>query len=212
MMGPLKEKRVLEIGFGMGAHLIWLARQGAAVVGIDISEERVRAAMALMEREGLSGKISLVCGDIRELTFESGAFDIIYGHDILMYMGGDYLPLAKMARDILRPDGKLVIVEALDGHPAARIYRRLFAPREFKSFTRYFDMGSIAIFRDNFRSTRYKGFYLMAPLAFIWKNWFTFKGIFHGLERGLCAVDDLVIRMFPSLEKYCWRVVFMAEK
>src|SRR3989338_8098140 len=50
MMGPLKEKRALEIGFGMGAHLIWLARQGAAVVGIDISEERVRAARALMER------------------------------------------------------------------------------------------------------------------------------------------------------------------
>lgn len=212
MMGDIKGRKVLEIGFGTGAHLAWLARRGAIVTGVDISPERVRAAKDLMESEGLSGNVSVMCQDIMATDLPEEAFDIIYGHDILMYMGGDYPPFAQKAYSMLKEGGKLIVVEALDNHPAARIYRNIFAPREFRYFTRYFNIAGLSAFRSGYRRMTSEFFYILAPLAFIWKNWITSKTMFDIFERSLTMVDKRALKKFPALEKYCWRVVFEAQK
>lgn len=212
MMGELTDKKILEIGFGMGAHLIWLARKGARIVGIDISKERVRSVKDMVKKEELESRITLMCGDIRDSVFPNETFDIIYGHDILMYLEGDYLPFITKMRDALRVGGKMVIVEALNGHPIAYLYRKIFLPSEFKHFTEYFDIESLKVFKDNYRLFTSRFFYLLAPLAVPWKVWFASKSIFDYFEKRLSMLDSVLLKRFPVLNKYCWRVVFEAVK
>jgi len=60
---------VLELGCGTGRIAVPVARAGARIVGIDRSEEMLARARARVKRGRLSGRLSLVRGDIRALPF-----------------------------------------------------------------------------------------------------------------------------------------------
>ena len=50
LLGDVKGKRVLELGCGTGAVAVALAHQGAVVIGIDGSDERLTAARGAPSR------------------------------------------------------------------------------------------------------------------------------------------------------------------
>ncbi|MCM8761235.1 MAG: methyltransferase domain-containing protein, partial [Candidatus Omnitrophica bacterium] len=89
-MGSLIGKKVLDIGCGTGAHLIWLARNGAIVTGIDISDKRIEFAKSIIKDEGLEDRVSLYVRNGERTEFPAESFDIIYGQDVLMFLGGDF--------------------------------------------------------------------------------------------------------------------------
>jgi ubiquinone/menaquinone biosynthesis C-methylase UbiE len=60
---------VLELGCGTGRIAVPVARAGARIVGIDRSEEMLARARRRVKRGQLSGRLSLVRGDIRALPF-----------------------------------------------------------------------------------------------------------------------------------------------
>ena len=62
--GRWDQRRVLEVGCGIGTDLARFARNGAQVIGIDLSPESVKLARRRLEVEGLEGAV--VTHDVEE--------------------------------------------------------------------------------------------------------------------------------------------------
>src|SRR5580693_4720279 len=52
-MGPLRGKKILDIGAGLGESSVYFALQGALVTAVDISPQMVDTAIRLAELHGL---------------------------------------------------------------------------------------------------------------------------------------------------------------
>lgn len=68
-LAAAQDGRVLELGCGTGRILAPVARDGTAIVGIDRSAEMLSRARQRLRRARLTGRASLVRGDIRMLPF-----------------------------------------------------------------------------------------------------------------------------------------------
>jgi len=67
LLGPVADKRVLELGCGSGMGTVALARLGARATGLDFSAQHLTAARRLSERLGV--KVELHEGDLADLAF-----------------------------------------------------------------------------------------------------------------------------------------------
>lgn len=78
-----KNRRVLEIGCGMGGDAAEFARRGADYVGIDISDKTVELAVQRFKVENLAGQF--ICGDGSDgdLYNGLGKFDLVYSCGVL---------------------------------------------------------------------------------------------------------------------------------
>jgi predicted GNAT family N-acyltransferase/SAM-dependent methyltransferase len=104
----LRGRQVLEIGCGRGAMLRWLARQGAAVCGLDPQPAALAVARELEE----SGR--LVAGHGEALPFATASFDLVLFFNSLHHLPAAAMPtaLAESGR-LLRPGGDLIVIEPL---------------------------------------------------------------------------------------------------
>jgi SAM-dependent methyltransferase len=100
--------RVLEVGCGWGELAEWLARDTAAqVVAVDLSERMVELARA----RGVDAQV----GDVQELPFADGSFDVAVAAWMLYHVPDLDRGLSELAR-VLRPGGALVAVTNSVGH------------------------------------------------------------------------------------------------
>ncbi|PYV32228.1 MAG: class I SAM-dependent methyltransferase [Acidobacteria bacterium] len=191
-------KRVLDYGCGNGGFTCWLARNGAEVVGIDISDVSVRNARAAAAREGLDGRANCLVMDCEILAFGDCSFDLIVVSGVLHHLDLERA-LGEMSR-VLKNDGEVICGEGLADNPLIRLYRRMtphlrtaweadhiLRTRDLKRVkkyfgrmhSRYFHMFTIAAVP--FRNTRFFGAILSA-LEFVmrWSCDFPLSGAMHG--------------------------------
>jgi SAM-dependent methyltransferase len=72
------DSRVLDVASGRGTSAFHLAESfGCKVVGVDLSEENVRAAAAEAANRGLDELVAFQLGDAERLPFEDGSFNAI---------------------------------------------------------------------------------------------------------------------------------------
>lgn len=84
MLGPVKGKKVLEIGAGMGRFTGDLGAQAKTVLAVDFMERLIEEN----ERQhGHMGNITFKAADACELQAEPGSFDIVFTNWLLMYLG-----------------------------------------------------------------------------------------------------------------------------
>lgn len=104
--------RILDVGCGPGVSAIALARvcPAARLVGADISPGMLAQARDAIARAGLSHRITLVQGDAGDLPFATGVFDVVTAHSVL-YLVPDRARLLAEARRVLRPGGRVVVME-----------------------------------------------------------------------------------------------------
>ena len=116
----LAGRSVLEVGCGAGRLLGWLARQGAAPVGLDPS-------VAELARAGIEAPgVPLVAGVGEALPFASGRFDLVLFFNSLHHVP---LPLqwqaAGEAARVMAATGELLVVEPLPEGDHFALLRRL---------------------------------------------------------------------------------------
>jgi 2-polyprenyl-3-methyl-5-hydroxy-6-metoxy-1,4-benzoquinol methylase len=103
-------KDVVDIGCGGGALVRQLASLGARVVGIEISEQQLRIALA---RDDRSGARYLVGGG-QDLPLAGGSVDLAVFMRTLHHLPPPTLPRAlREAARVLRPGGDVYVAEPL---------------------------------------------------------------------------------------------------
>jgi ubiquinone/menaquinone biosynthesis C-methylase UbiE len=105
MAGRIDERPILDVGTGTGRAALLFARGGAAVTGLDASEEMLTIARQRAAGEGLS--VAFRRGDAHDLEFADRTFDIAVSLRVLMHTPNWRRCIAELCRVASR----LVIVD-----------------------------------------------------------------------------------------------------
>jgi ubiquinone/menaquinone biosynthesis C-methylase UbiE/ADP-ribose pyrophosphatase YjhB (NUDIX family) len=106
LLGEVQDRRILVLGCGGGQDAVVLARSGAHVVGIDISDEQIRFARRLAEEEGLD--VPFVQGNVEELPHvDAESQEIVVSAHALNYVEHADRCFAEVFR-VLKPGGFFV--------------------------------------------------------------------------------------------------------
>lgn len=104
MLPALSGKRVVDLGCGFGWASRWMREQGAAtVLGIDLSENMVRRAIADTRDAAVEYRIA----DLETLELPSASFDLAYSALAFHYIR-DFNRLARIVHAALLPGGDFV--------------------------------------------------------------------------------------------------------
>ena len=120
--------RILDFGCGPGTISIGLAK---AVVpgelhGLDMEESQIELARAVAEAGGQNNATFHV-GDVADLPFEDGFFDVAHCHNVLMHVPDTSAVLAEVKR-VLKPGGIIGCREMISAssftHPDFGVIRK----------------------------------------------------------------------------------------
>lgn len=117
--------RGLDAGCGIGLPTLLLAQSvGSAghVTGLDLSPELLVHAREIVQKAGLSKRITFREGDVNQLPFDDDRFDWAWSVDCVGYAPFGYLPQVKELARVVKPGGIVAILawsseKLLPGHP-----------------------------------------------------------------------------------------------
>lgn len=208
-MGPLAGKRVLEVGAGSGSLAVYLAHQGAEVVGIDVSAGILEVARKRAALGGVGDRTRFVHAPIEAFVPEGEPFDAVIGNNVMHHFD---LPLAAATlRRVLARDGVGVFCEPVLFVPEVvrRVRNSRAVTRRFPLHThtpdeRSLSLHDIDVLRASFR-VEWVPFQLLCRLQ-------NFVELRDGTWRRLERVDRFVLAEFPSTRRLCRMVVLVIEQ
>jgi len=112
--------RYLDAGCGAGMAAWIAASRGAAVSGIDASD----ALLEIARERTPDGDFQQ--GDLEDLPFSNGSFDVVTGFNSFQYAGNPLVALSE-ARRVAQSDGRVVVMTwgSPEGMPAASLVAAL---------------------------------------------------------------------------------------
>lgn len=119
--GAAPPQQVLEMGYGQGFNIAYLAQRhaGCSFAGIDLSSAHV--AIARERVRGLAlANVQLVQGDFHQLPFASASFDEVVCIESFCHASEPARALAEVAR-VLRPGGRLTLFDGYLVQPPNRL-------------------------------------------------------------------------------------------
>jgi len=115
---PAGARRVLDLGCGTGFFLAELDQKHPGAVGLDISHEMLKVSGRYVPRA------RVVTGDAEKLPFRPAAFDAVFCKGSLHHTR-DHLGFLANCREVLTPEGVLVMSEPCNDNPLIRASRWL---------------------------------------------------------------------------------------
>ncbi|GHD11050.1 ArsR/SmtB family transcription factor [Tianweitania populi] len=109
LVGTRPFQSMVDLGTGTGRLLELFAPLYRRAVGIDMSREMLAVARANLERAGITNA-QVRQGDVYAPPVDRDAFDLVTVHQVLHYLD-DPASVVKEAAKLLRPSGRLVIVD-----------------------------------------------------------------------------------------------------
>lgn len=95
LIGDVKGKKVLDLGCGGGNNSIALAKQGAIVTGVDISEGQIKAAIANAKREGVD--VNFIVSSMEDFVANEAEYDVVISMAALGYIENIELVFKKVS-------------------------------------------------------------------------------------------------------------------
>lgn len=115
LVGSVAGKRVLDLGCGTGPAAIAFARQGAVVIAVDGSRDRLVRARARAEADEV--KVEFREGDLADLAFlRADSIDVVFSADAVGEVD-DVARVFRQVQRVLRPNAAFVFTYE---HPTAR--------------------------------------------------------------------------------------------
>ena len=123
LLGELEGRSLVHLQCNSGGDSISLARLGATVTGVDLSDEAVSSARALAEETGTRATFERadVYEWLEEASREGRRFDVAFASYGVICWLPDLRSWAGGIAGILNPGGRFVLI---DFHPAAEIFDR----------------------------------------------------------------------------------------
>lgn len=123
-------QHVLDVGCGTGRGTVGLAQavgpQGK-VDALDLTEAMLEQAHIKLDRLGLKDRVALKQGNARELPYPDETFDLVYNgymFDLIPLDG--FLPILKEMARVLKPPGKLVLVNMSKPDERKTFYEKIY--------------------------------------------------------------------------------------
>jgi len=218
-MGPIKGKKILDLGCGLGDAAVYFAMQGAQVTAVDISPGMIKVLKRLAAREKVSGRIKGMRAVGEKLPFKSGSFDFVYGNGVLHHL--DCSVSGPEISRVLKKGGRGIFIEPLAYNPVIEVYRHLAsgvrteaeAPMtyaKFRELAKYFkayrrqesQLLTLGIFlwfflveRQNPSKVRY------------WKKIVNEADTYGPAFRVLQKAERMLMTVLPFSRPLCWNVV-----
>jgi 2-polyprenyl-3-methyl-5-hydroxy-6-metoxy-1,4-benzoquinol methylase len=208
--GPLKDKRVLDFGCGMGETSRVYAQRGAVrVEGFDISGENIRIAEMNAKRDRLDDRVLFRRLAAEEIDYPNGSFDVVIGKAILHHT--DLEKTAWQLHRVLSPGGAAFFLEPLAHNPFLNLFRRL-TPWRRTPTEKPLSVGDLRIFRKHFTSVSYRGFYLSTLFSDLLLFVTGSRTLFARSHSLFSKCDEPVLIHLPWLQKYCWSALVVFRK
>lgn len=102
-----RDKKVLEVGCGLGTDAVGFARAGANYTGVDLTQGSVELVRRRFALEGLEG--DLRTADAENLPFDDDSFDLVYSHGVLHHTPDTAGAIGEVRR-VLKPSGTAMVM------------------------------------------------------------------------------------------------------
>lgn len=223
LLGSLKNKKILDLGCGLGEASVYFALQGAKVTALDISPKMLECVKKLAGRYRVSPQIKVIESAAESIPCQKNSYDLVFGGNVLHHVN-----IKKASREIkriLKKDGKAVFIEPLGYNPIIQIYRNLAGDVRTK-MEHPFTFKDIREVGSSFKKVNHYEQQLLTTLIFVWfffgerlnpskvRYW---KRIIDKSEkyaaafRLLSAVDSIILKT-PFINRMCWSTVIELVK
>lgn len=220
--GDLRGLSVLDYGCGAGEGAVYLAKRGAKVVAIDVSQKMLEAAQRLAQHHGVQIETRRVEGD--EIPAADDEFDRVYGNGVLHHTTLD-TAIPELAR-IMKPSGVGCFIEPLPSNPLINVYRKI-ASKVRTPDEKPLSFEQIEQFRSNFGHLEHREFWFTTLAVFLkfylwdrvdpneeryWKKIYSDAPKLHSMFVPLKKIDDRLLRRVPLLSHWCWTTVITVKE
>ena len=131
-----KANKILDLGCGSGRHLVYFAKLGYDVCGIDVSPEAIKLSQEWLADEGL--KAELHCEDMQHLPWPDNFFDAVVSVQVIEHNHLEHIrKIIKEVHRVIHPAGyffaivkKYLPKKEWKKGKFAKLDRHLYAPTE----------------------------------------------------------------------------------
>ena len=201
-----KNKTTLDYCCGDGAVAIFLAKNGAKSIGIDISPVSIDNCQKIAVKEGVAENASFFVMDAEKLDFADNYFDTIVCSGVLHHLNIEkaYRELSR----VLKPDGEIICIEPLIYNPIFQLYRVLTPHLRTKYETEnILTKKKIDLAKNYFEKVDYRFFHLATLAAVPFRNSSLFNPVLEVLEK----IDSVLLKL-PLVKWFSWQIVFILSK
>lgn len=221
LLGPLRGKRLLDVGCGLGEASVYFALEGAQVTAMDLSQGMLDATSRLARANGVTVATHKAAAEHTGLP--AGAqFDIVYAGNLLHHV--DIAATIRRLKPHLAPGGVFVSWDPVAYNPAINVYRRI-ATRVRTPDEHPITRADLRLLEREFGSVQARFFWLTTLAIFLlmalrgrspnreryWKAVVAESERWKPLYAPLSRLDDWLLRLFPPLRWWCWNVVVAAR-
>ena len=221
-MGSLRDKRLLDIGAGLGESSVYFALQGAQVTVVDISPLMVETARGLGRRYGV--ELEGIVSGAENLDVPSASYDIIYIANTIHHVQNRASLFEQMSR-ALKPGGMFFSYDPLAYNPVINMYRRMAAAVRTPDESPL-TVADVRLARKYFSRVGHREFWISTLVLFV--KYYLKDGVHPNQDRywkrilhetperlwwwmPLRALDGVLTRI-PLLRWLAWNVVMWGEK
>lgn len=225
LVGNLHQKKILDLGCGLGDASLYFASKEALVSAVDISPEMIKLVKTLAKKYQFGQKIKAEVMLAENLKFPQNYFDFVYGNGLLHHV--DIHQSLRETWRVLKPTGKAIFIEPLAHNFLINVYRKMAdkvrtsteIPLQYEALNNFNHLG--------FGNFSHQEFQFFTLLIFLW--FFMIEGVHPNKQRYwkkiidegkrlsrafsfLNHLDEFVLKKISFLKRYCWTTVLVFEK
>ncbi|MFH1029705.1 MAG: class I SAM-dependent methyltransferase [bacterium] len=221
-------KKVLEIGCGNGELSVWMAKNGADVFGVDISDESIKIAERRSAENATQNNTHFYARPAEQLLFEDCYFDIVFINVSLHHLEVD-IALKEFKR-VLKPKGILIAIEPLafsrtiQNFRTSKLFTKLYPIRQETPTERILLVDDLKLIKSLFANTTFTPYRIFSPFVYKVKPIFfflanrcfskekDFETRKEKMNRTLQRFDEKLLHYLPFLKSLSRYVVIFASK
>jgi ubiquinone/menaquinone biosynthesis C-methylase UbiE len=212
---PLVGRSVLDYGCGLGEWGVLMATEGAHVALLDLSPVAIQIGLRRAAASGVAGRVRGFARNAADLScFSDGEFDLIYANAALHHTMKYPNALAELVR-VLRPGGKLLLAETYGNNPLLNWLRRAhwWLSRQPDEAGEEIILGDpeLNLLAGYFQHVEARPMNLFSMAKRLFRGRFSSPFVRWCL-RFLESLDDHLLRLIPTLARYCGEVLVVLEK